>query len=45
VTQVEPIGKTKGTGTKVTFYPDKEIFNTISTTGTRWRTGCASWPS
>ncbi len=29
VTQVEPIGKTKGTGTKVTFYPDKEIFNTI----------------
>jgi DNA gyrase subunit B len=29
VTPVEPIGKTKGTGTKVTFYPDKEIFNTI----------------
>ncbi len=29
VTQVEPIGKTKGTGTKVTFYPDKEIFSTI----------------
>ncbi|HMP75878.1 MAG TPA: DNA topoisomerase (ATP-hydrolyzing) subunit B [Kiritimatiellia bacterium] len=28
VTQVEPIGKTKGTGTKVTFFPDKEIFNT-----------------
>jgi hypothetical protein len=29
VTPVEKIGKCKGTGTKVTFYPDKEIFNTI----------------
>ncbi len=26
VTEVVPIGKTKGTGTKVSFYPDKEIF-------------------
>jgi DNA gyrase subunit B len=25
--EVEPIGKTKGTGTKVTFYPDNTIFN------------------
>ncbi len=29
VTKVEPIGTTKGTGTKVTFFPDKDIFSTI----------------
>ncbi|MBU1910517.1 MAG: hypothetical protein KJ726_10760, partial [Verrucomicrobia bacterium] len=29
VTPLETIGKTKGTGTKVTFYPDKKIFQTI----------------
>ncbi len=29
VTAVEPIGKSRGTGTKVTFFPDKEIFTTI----------------
>ncbi|MCS6771783.1 MAG: DNA topoisomerase (ATP-hydrolyzing) subunit B [Kiritimatiellae bacterium] len=29
VTPVEPIGKSRGTGTKVTFFPDKEIFSTI----------------
>ena len=29
VTGVEPIGKTRSTGTKVTFYPDKEIFPTV----------------
>ena len=29
VTKVEPIGKTKGTGTKVTFYPDGQIFTTL----------------
>jgi DNA gyrase subunit B len=28
-TKVEPIGKTKGTGTKVTFYPDSTIFSTL----------------
>ena len=29
VTQVEKIGKCKGTGTKVTFFPDADIFSTI----------------
>jgi DNA gyrase subunit B len=29
VTPVEPIGKSRGTGTKVSFFPDKEIFSTI----------------
>jgi DNA gyrase subunit B len=29
MTPVEPIGKTRGNGTKVTFYPDKEIFSTV----------------
>ncbi len=29
VTQVEKIGKSKGTGTKVTFFPDASIFSTI----------------
>ncbi len=29
VTQVEKIGKCKGTGTKVTFFPDASIFSTI----------------
>jgi len=29
-TQVEPIGKTKGTGTKVTFFPDNQIFQTTT---------------
>jgi DNA gyrase subunit B len=35
VTKVEPIGKTKGTGTKVTFFPDGTIF---STTTFNWET-------
>jgi DNA gyrase subunit B len=29
MTAVEPIGKTKGTGTKVTFYPDAQIFQVL----------------
>ncbi len=29
VTGVETIGKTKGTGTKVTFFPDSQIFSTL----------------
>jgi DNA gyrase subunit B len=29
VTAVEPIGKTRGTGTKVTFFPDATIFSTL----------------
>ena len=29
ITELKKIGKTKGTGTKITFWPDQEIFETI----------------
>lgn len=39
------IGKSKATGTKVTFWPDPEVFETTEFSWTRYRHACARRPS
>ena len=43
--KAETTGKTRKTGTKITFHPDPEIFRRPFTATTFWRSGSASWPS
>jgi DNA gyrase/topoisomerase IV subunit B len=43
--QAEEVGAAKRRGTKVHFLPDKGFSRRRNTTTTRWRSGCASWPS
>ena len=45
-TKLKVTGKTRKTGTKITFHPDPSIFDKSQSTATTfWRSACASSPS
>ena len=45
-TKLKVTGKTRKTGTKITFHPDPSIFETTINTATKfWRSACANSPS